>query len=331
MSATPVTIVTGFLGAGKTTLLNRLLRHPEFRDTAVIVNEFGEIGLDHALVEQGQDRIVLLDAGCLCCVLADSLRETLVDLYQRRSTAAVPPFKRVVIETSGLADPAPVLESLAHDPLLAGRFATGAVLCVVDAGFGARTLAEHREAREQVAMADTLVVTKAAGADFSDLAGRLLAINPVAPMVDADELDDLPALLNAQPQWRAGPEPVHDHRHESDVTAHSLRLDHPVDWAGIAAWTDHLRARWEEALLRCKALIEVRGAVGPALVQGVRDRFAVTRLPAWPDDERGARIVIIGRNLDPGDLRRGLAWLDEAPFEDGFALTGFPHEKKALP
>lgn len=318
----PVIIVTGFLGSGKTTLLNRLLGDPEFSDSAVLVNEFGAIGLDHKLIATATENIVLLDAGCLCCVMTDSLRETLADLYQRRANGSVPPFSRVLIETTGLADPAPILQSIMKDGVIAPLFKMAGMMCVVDAENGLGELADHREAREQVAMADRLVVTKATAGP--DLLARLKGLNPTTEIVSCPPVGHAVADLFALDRigsLRTTAEGGHDHaRHAGNIGSESFRVPTPVSWAGVSAWTGHLRARFGDDLLRCKALLPLAGG-GTVLVQGVRRTFEIGRADevGLPDD-KGA-VVCIGRGLDREILRQGLAWL-EAP--EGAALPPTP-------
>src|SRR5689334_3747172 len=183
----PVHVLTGFLGSGKTTLLNRLLREPGLADTAVIVNEFGEIGLDHLLVTGGRDNVLLLESGCLCCTLLDSLRETLADLYHRRARGELPPFRRVVVETTGLADPAPILLTLLRDPVATAWYELGRVVVTVDAVHGAEQLADYPEARAQVAAADLVLFTKTdlAGGAPAGLSDAVARINAAARLADA--------------------------------------------------------------------------------------------------------------------------------------------------
>src|SRR4051794_26414723 len=184
----PLTVLTGFLGAGKTTLLNRLLRDPALADTVVIVNEFGEIGLDHLLVEAVEDGMILLAAGCLCCTVRGDLVQTLEDLLRRRDNGRIAPFRRVIVETTGLADPAPILHAVLYHPYLSLRYAVSAVVTVVDAVNGAATLDAHIEAVKQAAVADRLVVTKGDLAEPSAVAGleqRLRALTPGAMISEA--------------------------------------------------------------------------------------------------------------------------------------------------
>ena len=196
-----VSVLTGFLGSGKTTLLRHLLAHPAMEETAVIVNEFGEIGLDHFLVEQATEDTVLLNSGCLCCTVRGDLVAGMRDLYKRRVTREVPPFKRLVIETTGLADPAPILQTLMTDPLLSNHFRLDGVITTVDAVTGAVTLDRQRESVKQAAVADRILLTKsdlAAGSDRVDLTERLHALNPAAPIYETvDGVIDPAVLFNA--------------------------------------------------------------------------------------------------------------------------------------
>ncbi len=328
----PVTLVTGFLGSGKTTLINRLLRAPAFADSAVLVNEFGAIGIDHLLVETARDNIVLLESGCLCCVLADSLRETLADLFRRRARGEVPPFRRVLIETSGLADPAPILQALMKDPLVAPLYAAAGVICVVEAGLADQLLSANVEARTQLALADRLVVSKLAAGELPSPALRatLAAGNALAPCIDsAAELGRLAAFCS-EVAWPSVSRELAPARHGSDVESYCFSFDRSVSWAGIAAWTSHLRARIGDDLLRCKGLLRLHGKPGCVVIQGVRRSFEMHHAAGFTGlDEPfatgaaaiGSPIVCIGRRLDRDALRAGLAWLD-AP--EGIACEAGP-------
>lgn len=310
----PVFILTGFLGSGKTTLLNAMLRAPGFSDTAVVVNEIGEIGLDHLLVTSANENVVLLGAGCLCCTVIDSLKETLADLYHRRARGTLPPFARIVIETTGLADPAPILQQLMKDSLLSHLFELRGLICIVDAFFGASQLDEHPEARLQAALADRIWVTKTdltGGQVPLALTNRLRALNPsAAPAAmrpDADVAAALAAVGDAP--WLALPEYLPGPRHDASISAHSFWVCDPVSWAGIAAWTAWLQENCRDRLLRCKALFNVRGARGPVLLHGVRTLFETRTLPDWPAPERRSAIVVIGRDLERQILQAGIGRL----------------------
>src|SRR5690606_39026619 len=185
----PVSVLTGFLGAGKTTLLNRLLKDPTLTDTAVIINDFGEVGIDHLLVEQSSDGVIELSDGCLCCTIRGELVDTLADLMDRMQTGRIQPLKRVVIETTGLADPAPVLQSVMGNPVLSQSFSLDGVITVVDAVHGLSTLGNHPEAVKQVAVADRVLISKVALADAAAVEAvkrEIAALNPRASVCDID-------------------------------------------------------------------------------------------------------------------------------------------------
>lgn len=312
----PIFILTGFLGSGKTTLLNALLREPALADTAVVVNEFGEIALDHLLVTSANDNVVLLGAGCLCCTVVDSLKETLADLYHRRARGKVPAFSRIVIETSGLADPAPILQQLMKDSLLSHLFVLRRLVCIVDAVFGVAELADHAEARLQAALADQLWITKTdlTGDEVpAALSARLHDLNPTAVRAVV-RAGSLAAVLDGDgeapwltlPPWLTPPEFSAATRHDASIGSQSFWLSEPVSWAGVAAWIEWLKEVLGARLLRCKALLDVQGAGGPVLVHGVRNLFETRVLPAWPSAERRSAIVIIGRDLGRRLLESGL-------------------------
>ncbi|MBD9558506.1 GTP-binding protein [Ensifer sp. ENS03] len=192
LSAVPVSILTGFLGAGKTTLLNRLLKDPDLSDTAVIINEFGDVSIDHLLVEASSDGVIELSDGCLCCTVRGELVDTLADLMDRMQTGKIRPLKRVVIETTGLADPAPVLQSVIGNPVIAQNFRLDGVVTVVDAVNGLQTIANHEEALKQIAVADRIVISKTGLAETSErdaLTARIRALNPRAPLIDGDSAE----------------------------------------------------------------------------------------------------------------------------------------------
>jgi G3E family GTPase len=321
----PITVLTGFLGSGKTTLLNLLLKRPEFSDSAIVVNEFGEIGVDHLLVGSSKEKIVLLDAGCLCCGMLDSLKETLADLYHRRARGEVPLFRRVLIETSGLADPGPILRAIARDDFIAHFFSLAGLVCVVDSIFGLAALHARPEARAQLAMADRIVVTKTdrtGGQCPIPLADRVRRLNPFAPLQGAPDGLDIPALLGEN--YPAGAAPAwletisvdgHDHAHHGeadhgeDVATCSFWLDRPVTWSGIAAWTEIMRRRYGTDLLRCKGIMAVEPGNAPVVLHGVRTMFDTTKLAAWPTDDHRSRLVCIGMGIDRDVIATSLPWL----------------------
>jgi len=308
----PVLIVTGFLGSGKTTLINALLRDAAFADSAVIVNEFGEIGLDHLIIATARDNIVLLDAGCLCCTMLDSLRETVIGLVERRRIGAIPPFRRILIEMSGLADPAPVIAIVTRDPVVGPLLSLGGVLAVIDARHVLAQFAEHPEAAVQVALADTLVVAKLDGGAIPQaLTDALARINPLATATTAEAVQDRPASL-LEPSTRIAETSSDAHtRHSEGVASHSYIIDGATDWPAIARWTGELREQWGPRMLRVKALLEVAPGGEAVLLDGVRGLYEYRRLGTWPDELRGCRIVLIGAALDPQSLAEGIGRLGE--------------------
>jgi G3E family GTPase len=317
-----VTVLTGFLGSGKTTLLSKLLRRPDLADTAVIINEFGEVGLDHLLVAKGEENVVLLDSGCLCCTISNSLGETLGDLYFRRVRGEVPPFKRAIVETTGLADPAPILHTLMTDYLVTAHYALDGVIATVDGVHGEAQLDAQPEAVKQAAVADRLVLTKADIATASSreaLKCRLAALNPAARLVEAVQGEvDPAALLDAglyNPEgkslevrrWlREEAHDGYDHdahphdasRHDDHIGSFCLYLDRPASWAGYAAWLEAIRTLRGPDLLRVKGLLAIESAETPYVIQGVQHVFTPPlRLPEWPSEDRRSRLVFITRDI----------------------------------
>lgn len=308
----PVVLLTGFLGSGKTRLLNALLKTPGFAHTAVIVNELGEIGLDHALVESSADNVVLLEAGCLCCTIADSLHETLAGLQLRRTRGEVPGFKRVVIETTGLADPAPILNTLLGNRLVTDHYRLDAVVVTADALHFLEELERNSEVAKQVAVADRLVITKtdlASAAQLGAVRARLAGLNARARVFESHPGDAALASFSARDplQARAVPleEPRHDvNRHDPHIIAHAVVLDGPVSWSGIAAWCRIVVDKLGDRLLRCKGLVEIAESGEVVFLQGVQRIFHTPeRLPRWPDADHRSRLVCITRDVDPAELR----------------------------
>lgn len=309
-----VTLLTGFLGSGKTTLLNRVLKESAFADSAVIVNEFGDVGIDHQLIAATQD-VVLLDSGCLCCRSGDSLRETLLELYHRRSIGALPAFSRLFIETSGLAEPARICQILLEDTLLAPLVSFAGAICIVDALHGHSTLTQYVEAREQVAFADRILFSKLDCCDGSvpaDLERLVRTLNPTAELLPIAPPPASPAdrfRLGGALAWTTR-RMIMRHEHTADIGSESFRIQSAVTWAGIAAWTRHLTLRHGDNLLRCKALLRLRETGGRVLVQGVRRTFVTTQHPDPDSSDPTSPIICIGRNLDRATLLRGLSWLN---------------------
>ncbi|GBD46991.1 CobW family GTP-binding protein [Methylopila sp. Yamaguchi] len=297
----PLTVLTGFLGAGKTTLLNRLLRDPALSDAAVVVNEAGEIGVDHLLVEHAAEGVVALAGGCLCCTLRGDLIETLEGLLRARDNGRIPQFSRLMLETTGLADPVPVLQTLSLHPYLALRFQVAGVVAVVSAVDGAATLAERAEAARQAAMADLVALSKIDIASASEAAATRAAVGSLAPMarvVDAATVAAGEALARhdaPKPDLPALPA-IH-----GSVVSVALASEAPLTRASYDLFVELLRSAHAPKLLRLKGLVRLAEEPDrPLVVQGVRHVFAAPRfLDAWPDDDRRTRLVAIGEGLEP--------------------------------
>ncbi len=306
MTARPVHILTGYLGSGKTTLLSRLLRDPALADTAVIVNELGEVGLDHVLVDRGsEDDVVLLDSGCLCCALGNSLQETLESLHYRRARNELPDFARVIIETTGVADPGPIAATLGIDSAIARHYRLGSIVTVVDAMHGLVHLDRFEEARRQVAIADAIVVSKLdlAGAMPQLLDARLAALNPHARRTDAHDI----ALFDDDAMPRALPAATHhhddhDHLAEQGIVTLTIRLDAPLDWPRYAAWVQWMQKTLGPALLRMKGVVRMDDGSVLAL-HAVMQLFAAPASVASMPPELGfGVVVVIAQDVAPGVL-----------------------------
>ena len=301
----PVTVVTGFLGSGKTTLIRELLGRPEGANTAVVINEFGEIGIDDALLRASSDATVLLGNGCLCCTVRTDLQESLRTLFADRARGAVPSFQRVVIETSGLADPGPVLQTFASDRALGEEFHLQALVAVVDAPGGAGNLDRLPEARHQVALADRIVLSKTDQADAARVATltehiRKLTEAPLAaashgsidPAFLLDEGLDLPARL-------AGHVHDHAHAHTDGIDSFALIFETALPWAVLEQTMAVLTALRGPDLLRVKGLVAVEGCRGPVVVHAVQHvAHRPVELEDWPGGDRRSRLVFITRNLE---------------------------------
>jgi G3E family GTPase len=309
----PVVLVTGFLGSGKTTLISALLAHPAMGETAVLVNELGEVAIDHHLVRQVDERTVVLASGCVCCTLRGDLRDELRDLLGRRARGELAPFRRVVVETTGLADPAPVLSTLLTEPVLRHHYAVEAVVTTVDALSGAATLDRHPESVKQAAVADTLLVTKADAAEpaaVAALEARLRVLNPLARVrrvaFGAIAPDELLRARGDDPALRPGADGGDPAAHTGDVHAFSLVLDEPLDWDAFAVWLTMLLHSRGLDVLRVKGLLDV-GEAGPVVLDGVQHVVHRPRhLAAWPDDDHRSRIVFITRGIDRGAVLASL-------------------------
>jgi G3E family GTPase len=328
----PLTVLTGFLGAGKTSLLNRLLKDPALAGTAVLINEFGEIGLDHLLVEKISDDLVLLPSGCVCCTmrgdLIDALERLLRDLDNRRAS-----LTRVVLETTGLADPAPVLHTVMVHPYLVMRYRLDGVVTVVDAINGRATIEQHAEAMKQVAAADRLAFAKSDLLDTPErretaaqLTAKLKRLNPAAPILDVAAGEATAArLINcglydpdtkvpdvrrwlAEEAYAANADAAHGHHHhhgEERIRSLVLATDRALPAATFDMFLDLLRGMHGPNLLRVKGIVKIAETPDqPVVIHGVQHVLhPPTSLPAWPDDDRRTRLVFITCDLDPRAIR----------------------------
>ncbi len=327
----PVNLITGFLGSGKTTLLQRLLSHPALADTAVLINEFGEVGLDHHLLERIDDTMVLLQSGCLCCTIRGELSVAIKDLHSKRERGLVPRFRRLVVESTGLADPFPILSTVQADPVLRHHFRLGNVITTVDAVNGTARL--------------VLTKTDLAQAEATDaLIARLRRLNPSAPLSHAAEAPlDAEALLShdlfatagrseAARRWFAAEVTPRDdgaehdrNRHDETIHAFALSFDGPLDWTLFGLWLTMLLNRHGEKLLRVKGILNVAGSSAPVAVHGVQHLVhPPVHMTAWPDADRRSRLVFIVDGLDRGLIERSLQAFLRQDAGDGVRVLNQP-------
>lgn len=336
-SPIPVTLLTGFLGSGKTTLLNQLIR--QVPHTAVIMNEFGEIGLDHQLLQKSAGPLALLAGGCVCCSVQGALSPTLKNLYMAASNGEIPPFERVVIETTGIADPVPIINSLINERWVAARYQLQGVVTTLDAMHGVQQLQQHAEALKQLVVADRLILTKTDLADAAQSAAlrqQIAELNPGAPLITAirGEIDPA-ALLHASPyspssqppevaEWlrearfrpvgtslslNPHPTPHTDHR----LCSSSLYFEKPLAWPDLYNALRILTENWPKQVLRLKGILHLRGKNLPTVIHGVQDvLYPPATLPAWPDEDRRSRLVIITYDLQQADIEKLLQAFSEA-------------------
>lgn len=337
----PVSVITGFLGSGKTTLLNRLVRHPSMADTALIVNEFGEIGIDHELVDSSFENTVVMDSGCICCSIRGDLVDTVSDLFANVAQGNLPPFSRIVIETTGLADPVPIVHTLSGEAVITDRCRLDSVVTTVDAQNGARQLDEHEEAARQIALADVALITKTDLVTpdvVHGLSRRLDLLNPGLPIhnaqfgeVDPDLLfegtaaavERIAARRNEPPMddgESGGPHQDHAHHHDLDVNrhgnirAHTIQTGVPLSWDRLRLWLETVFSLRGADFLRLKGIVQVAGEDRPVVVQAVGNTFSPPRaLAHWPGGVRASRIVLITQGLAPDDLQQSF---------DAFVIDG---------
>ena len=336
-SITPVTLLTGFLGSGKTTLLNRLLQHPSMQETAVLINEYGAVSIDHLLVREASENIMVMSNGCICCSVAGDMVQALRELYFKRANGEVPDFKRVVIETTGLADPAPIMHTLIEMPLVAARYSFSGIVTTVDAAHGEQQLDDHFESVKQAAVADRIVLTKTDVADRGNverLRARLLALNPgadvfeaVAGAIEPQELfdtglfqpsrktPDVQRWLRAEAyrpvvstsSYLSVPKAVTS-RHDERIRAFVVTFPEPVSWQALVDALEMLTSYRGENFLRIKGIVNVAGEPLPRVIHAVQHTiYPAATLTAWPDADRDTKLVFITRDIDEAFIRQTLS------------------------
>jgi G3E family GTPase len=336
----PVTVITGFLGSGKTTLLNQLLRDPSMQDTAVIINEFGEVSIDHLLVGKAIENTFVLENGCVCCSIRGDLVDTVLDLVRQAESGLIPPFSRILLETTGLAEPGSILRTLTGDPKLTDVVRLRAVVTTVDVLAGAATLAEFPEAVKQIAAADLILLTKGdlAGPGAAERARRAVTdINSSVTVkeihnggISADELFRITTPPENHPggvrDWLAEPANLHDHDHrhhhhdaherlghghsDTGIASFCVVREEPIPRAALEAWLGSIAGLRGHDLLRMKGVVNIAGQAGPLVIQGVQDvLYPVVQLPAWPDTDHRTRVVFIARHIPLAALENSLAAL----------------------
>jgi G3E family GTPase len=332
----PVLLLSGFLGSGKTTLVNALLKDPRLADTAVAINEFGAVPLDQHLIDEGGDRTVVLANGCLCCNVAGDMEAAVMRIFSRRQTGDLPRFRRLIVEPSGLADPAPIAQAILRNPVMSRYLRLEGIATTVDALFGSAQLERHEESRKQVSLADTLVLTKTDLAEpcaVAALKAKLRALNPTATLIEARHgavdaaalapagfLDPEAASAFLDPEAASAPRGLgwtaeavdSDPTHTRSVNALTLIADRPLAWRAVEAWLRDVRIELADRLLRLKGLIDAAESAGPVVVQGVHHVIhPPTMLDRWPGSDRRTRIVLIVQGAD--GLLLQARWADALP------------------
>lgn len=335
----PVSVITGFLGSGKTTLLNHLVRHPGMADTALIVNEFGEIGIDHELVDSSYENTVVMDSGCICCSIRGDLIDTIGDLFANVAHGRLPGFSRILIETTGLADPTPIAHTLRGEPVVADRCRLDSIIVTVDAQNAERQFDVHEEALRQVALADVALITKldlVPEKTAERVSRRLSHLNPGLPVEPVLHGSIDPALLFAattvsieriatgdlvqtgdgEQAHEAQIDPDghgadHDHHHDTDVNRHgdirayTIQTATPLCWNSLRVWLESIYSLRGHDFLRLKGIVQITEKSRPVVIQGVGNTFSPPCfLAEWPGRERVSRIVVITRGLSDKDIQK---------------------------
>ncbi|PQM67523.1 MAG: GTP-binding protein [Rhodobacterales bacterium] len=317
----PVTVITGFLGSGKTTLLSSILKKKEMQKTAVIINEFGEIGLDHALIEHTDENIVELQSGCICCTIQGDLNKTLIDLFDKMMNGKVSSFNRILIETTGLANPVPIIHTLMSSIELIRIYSLDGVITVVDSINGEKTLDLHEESLKQLALAEKIILSKTDIVDkdeIKSLVYRIKEINPVSQIIFSKfgniPLEEIFGLGAYDPykksadvkNWLAAEkykDKKHHHhhdvnRHNENIRAFSMMSENPVNMIAFSFFRDMITAALGANLLRMKGIVNIAGEERPAVIHGVQHIFhPVQWLETWPDNDRRTKLVFITQNI----------------------------------
>lgn len=341
VSRLPIAVITGFLGSGKTTLLNNLLQHPELKNSAVVVNEFGAISIDHFLVNSATEDVIIMDNGCLCCTIKGDLVKTLQTLFTKRTCHQIPEFDRVIIETTGLADPAPIIHTLLDDPILQTYYRLDSVVTTVDCVYGLSQLDQHYETIKQAAVADRLILTKSDIAESTEveaLKQRLQQLNPAALLLTTinghiEQVNDLfhTGLYNPETksidvqQWlqaeayntnNINTQQIHflkkpnfplETQQDRYIQSFCVEYDEPLSWTVLNRWFQQLTALRGKDLLRIKGIVHTKESDLPIIVQGVQHIFQPpTTLPTWPSKTKKTQLVFITRNIEKKVLERML-------------------------
>lgn len=321
----PVNVVTGFLGSGKTTIIKKLLASPDLADTAVLVNEFGEVGLDHHLFRGINENTILLGNGCVCCAILGDMKDALRDLFSQMTRGDIPPFKRVIVETSGLADPVPIAFTVQSEPVLRHHFRLGNVITTLDAVNGTRQLETHEESIKQAAVADFIIITKTDIADpveTGSLKSRLAKLNAGAPVLDGaqdmlspkhlfrDDLSDIDSRASIVQSWFSNPEVENDglsHSHSDGVQSFCVQTDRPLDWTAFGIWMSMLLHCHGDKVLRIKGLLNVFDVDTPVLINGVQHIVhPPVHLTEWPDNDHSSRLIFIVQGMSIDSIQRSL-------------------------
>lgn len=302
---TPVTVLTGFLGSGKTTLLNALLARPEFADTAVLINEFGEVAIDHHLVRKVDERVLLLEGGCICCAVLGDLAGALREPHVRAA-------KRVLIETTGMADPSRLLATLSEHTEITAHYALARVVVTADAEHALLQLSRYPEAARQLAAADVIVVTKTDRVDAQRVASlreELARLNPLATITDAEHgaLDSTVILDRVTRHAALSTPTMLSWKHDPRVKTFSVTLDHPIRWSSFSLWSTLLVEFNGDSILRIKGLLNLVEEPLPQVFHVVQHvRYPLAQLDAWPDGDARSRLVFITRGMDNSTIKQTL-------------------------